>query len=87
MDPQELVPVYYPADGIQAHAIKQALDAAQIACHIEGENQASWVGGGFMANAGRWRMRLLVRAMDAERARRMIEDGIWPSAGSPGGAR
>ncbi len=86
MDPLELVPVYYPYDSIQASAIRQSLEDEGIACHIEGELQASWAGGGFLANTGRWRMRLLVPARDAPRAARMIAAGRWPSAGSPRGA-
>jgi len=84
MHDDDLLPVYYPYDSIEASAIKQQLEDEGIPCHIEGENQASWVGGGFMGNAGRWRMRLLVRAGDAERAREIVAAGRWPTSGSPG---
>ena len=83
MNADELVPVYYPYDSIEAHAVKQMLEDQRIPCHIEGEHQASWTGGGFMANAGRWRMRILARATDAVRAKSLITSGIWPTAGSP----
>jgi hypothetical protein len=77
MDPEELVPVYVPADALEAEAIRQALTDAGVACHVDGANVASWAVGG-LENTGRWRMRLLVRAADAERARRIIDEGHWP---------
>jgi hypothetical protein len=78
-DPQALVPLYWPEDYLQADAIRQALQGESIPCHLDGENQASWVGAGPIGNTGRWRMRLLVRAMDLERARQLIEEGEWPT--------
>ena len=36
-------------------------------------------GGGPFGNAGRWRMRLLVRASDLDRAKHIIETGDWPT--------
>jgi hypothetical protein len=82
----EFVPVYCPYDTIEAYLIKQALEDEGIYTHLEGELQASLAGGGFMSNAGRWRMRLLVRADDAERARAVITARKWPTSGSPSGA-
>ena len=79
MDATELVPVYWPADYLQADAIRQTLQAQGIPCHLEGENQASWAGSGLFGNTGRWRMRLLVRAVDLDRAKQIIEDGDWPT--------
>ena len=79
MDSNELVPLYWPADYLQGDAIRQALQGESIPCHLEGENQASWAGGGPFGNTGRWRMRLLVRASDLERARKIIEEGKWPT--------
>lgn len=81
MDADEVVPVYIPLDHIEAAAIRQALDDEGIWSHLEGEQQASWIGGGFWGNTGRWRMRLLVRSADADRAKEIIETGSWPRAG------
>jgi hypothetical protein len=81
MDPDDVVPVYIPVDQIEAAAIRQALKNEGIWSHLEGEQQSSWVGGGFWGNAGRWRMRLLVRAADAVRVKEIIETGSWPTAG------
>ncbi len=79
MDPQELVPIFWPEDYLQADAIRQTLVAENIPCLLEGENLASWAGGGFIGNAGRWRMRLMVRSADADRARQIIEQHDWPT--------
>jgi hypothetical protein len=81
MDADEVVPVYTPLDQIEAAAIRQALDDHGIWSHLEGEHQSAWTGGGMFGNAGRWRMRLLVRAADVPRAKEIIEGGSWPTAG------
>ncbi len=78
MDPDSLVPIYWPADHLEADAIRQALEAEDIPCHIDGENLAGLASSGFFGSAGRWRMRLLVRARDADEARSIIESGDWP---------
>lgn len=85
MNADELVPVYYPYDNIEAHAVKQMLEDDRIPCHIEGEHQASWAGGGSIVNASRRSMRILVRTANAERAKTLITAGIWPTAGAPSG--
>ena len=78
MDEDDLTAVYWPADYLEADAIRQALTAKGISCHIDGENLASWGGAGPFGNAGRCRMRVLVRAADAERARAIIKSQDWP---------
>ncbi len=84
MKTQELVPIYFPEDHLEADAIRQALTDEDIPCHIERENQAALAGSSFMSNTGRWRMRLLVKASDANRARYLIENTQWPTFGLPG---
>jgi len=81
MDQDELKPVYCPVDQLEASSIQQALTDQGIPSHLEGENQAAWTGGGFIGNTGRWRMRLLVRVRDLEKAREIIENGAWPTSG------
>ena len=81
MDADDVVPVHAPVDQIEAAAIRQALDDHGIWSHLEGEHQATWAGGGMFGNAGRWRMRLLVRAADVSRVKEIIENGSWPTAG------
>lgn len=79
MDPNELVPLYWPADFLQADAIRQTLEAEGVPCHIDGENLACLEGGGPFGNTARWRMRLMVRGVDLERAREILESGDWPT--------
>lgn len=79
MGSDDLVPLYWPEDYLQADMIRQTLQAKGIPCHLEGENQASWAGGGPLGNTGRWRMRLLVRAANLDRAKQLIEEGQWPT--------
>ena len=76
MDADSLVPIYWPTDHMEADAIRQALEAEDIPCHIDGENLAGLASSGFFGSAGR--MRLLVRARDADEARAIIENGDWP---------
>lgn len=80
-DPDEVVAVYWPLDHLEADAIRQALAAEGIWSHLEGEMQASWESSGAFGNAGRWRMRLVVRAANADRARQLIGAGSWPRFG------
>ena len=81
MDADEVVAVYEPLDQLEASAIQQALEDEGIWSHLEGENQSALAGAGFLGNAGRWRMRLLVRAGDAERVKEIIEGRKWPRSG------
>ena len=73
-----LVPIYCPADLLEGDAIRQALQHEGIACHLDGENVACLVP---FPNIGPIRLRLLVRAPDAERAKTIIEEGEgrWPT--------
>ncbi len=79
MDSDSLVPVYWPEDYLQGDAMRQTLQAEGIPCLLEGENQASWAGSGPFGNAGRCRMRLLARAADLDRVKKIIEEGTWPT--------
>jgi len=76
MDPDSLVPIYWPVDHVEADAIRQALEGKDIPCHIDGENLAGLASNGFFGSAGR--MRLLVRLRDADEARTIVESGDWP---------
>jgi len=78
MDKDEMVPIYWPVDYLEADSIKQALEQKAISCFIEGENIVSCSGCGPFGNVGRWRMRLFVKCKDAERAKDIIEAQEWP---------
>lgn len=65
MEAQDLVPVYTCTNETEAEILRNALHAEGIACEIEGEHQAGL--------AGILAIRLLVRALDADRARRYLE--------------
>ncbi len=77
MTRDELVPIYWPADLLEGDAIGQALQSEGIACHLEGENPVAGYPDIGRAN----RMRLLVQSKDAERAKRIIDEGEgqWPT--------
>ena len=61
-EPGALVAIYWPQDHWQAHAIKDALEASGISCHIDGENLAALAGSGWFGNLGRCRMRIMTQA-------------------------
>jgi hypothetical protein len=65
MEAEDLVSVYTLNDPTQAELIKAALHDEGIACQIDGENQGSF--------SGVLQIAILVRAVDADRARRFIE--------------
>lgn len=65
MDPHELISVNTCTNATEAEVIRAALEAEGIPCQIEGEGQAGL--------AGILKMRLLVRAADADQARDFIE--------------
>jgi hypothetical protein len=77
----DLVSIYWPRDHLEAHAIKEALVAVGIFCHIDGENLAALSGGGWLSGIGRCRMRIMVTAADRQRAQAIIRDNGWPSFG------
>jgi hypothetical protein len=71
MEAQDLVTVYTVSNPIEAEAVRNLLHAEGIACEIGGEAQ-----GGF---AGVLEIGILVRAIDADRARHLIEQHQHPS--------
>jgi hypothetical protein len=79
MDADSLIDVYWPIDFLEADAIRQALNSQGIFVHLDGENQSGQAGGGICGNAGRGRMRLLVKACDADRVMEIINHGSWPN--------
>jgi hypothetical protein len=65
MDKDDLIPVWSVPTAVQAEMIKNFLGGAGIKCAVEGENQGGW--------AGALPIRLLVRAWDAEHAKKLLE--------------
>jgi hypothetical protein len=65
-DPHELVTVYTVQEPTLAELLRQELAAEGIRCEISGENQAGLT--------GLLRIDLLVQAMDADRARRLLSE-------------
>ena len=65
MEPQDLVTIYRTTDPGEAEVIRVALEEDGIRCEVDGSHQ-----GGF---TGTLEMGLLVRAIDADRARKIIE--------------
>ncbi len=65
MDQDELVTVYTLTDPNESEIIKGALHAEGIACELGGEGQAGFT--------GLWEIDVMVRAEDADRARKIIE--------------
>jgi hypothetical protein len=65
MDSEEPVSVYTVTDPTQAELIRNALQEEGIVCEISGETQ-----GGF---TGVFSIDVMVRAIDADRARHIIE--------------
>ena len=78
MDPNALIPIYWPRDYLEASFIKQTLEEECIPCHIDGENITFVSGSGPFGNSGRCRMQLVVRFQDAERTKEIIESTDWP---------
>lgn len=66
MDPNELVSVYTVNEPTLAELIRAELHGEGIACEVGGETQAGF--------SGVLRIDVLVRAKDADRARRFIEE-------------
>jgi len=64
IDPDELVSIYTVNEPTQGELIKAELKTEGIACEVSGENQAGF--------AGVLRIDVLVRARDADRARKFI---------------
>jgi hypothetical protein len=65
MDSEEPVVVYTVTDPTVAELIRNTLQDAGIVCEISGEGQAGF--------SGVFEISILTRAMDADRARRLIE--------------
>lgn len=65
-DPHELVTVYTVQEPTLAELLRQELAAEGIRCEVSGENQAGL--------SGLLRIDLLVQAMDADRARRLLSE-------------
>ena len=64
-DKDELVPVWSVPTPVEAELVKNFLTSAGIKCAVEGANQA-----GFAAAIP---IRIMVRAWDADRAKKMLE--------------
>ncbi len=64
MEAEELTSVYTLTDPNKAEIIKNALVSEGIVCELGGEHQAGF--------AGMFEINVLVRAMDADRARKII---------------
>lgn len=75
MDANELVEVYTTNHLAEAEVLKNALDAEGIACKLDGENQ-----GGFV---GVFDVKILVRAWDEERARKVLAGHAARHGGHP----
>lgn len=65
METNDLVTVYTLNDPNKAEIIKHALMAEGIACELEGESQAGFT--------GLFEIEVVVKAIDADRARKIIE--------------
>lgn len=65
IDPDEIVTVYTVTEPTQAELIRSELETEGIAAEVSGENQAGL--------AGVLRIDILVRARDADRARKFLE--------------
>jgi hypothetical protein len=66
MESQEPFVVYTVTDPTRAELIRNALHEEGIVCEISGESQAGF--------SGVFEIEILTRAIDAERARRIIQD-------------
>lgn len=75
MDANEPVEVYTTNHLAEAEVLKNALDSEGIACELDGENQ-----GGF---SGVFDVRILVRAWDEERARKVLAAHAARRGGHP----
>jgi hypothetical protein len=65
MKADDLVSVYTLTDPNKAEILRVALESEGIACELGGEGQAAFT--------GLWEIDVLVRAIDADRARKIIE--------------
>ena len=65
MEPNAVVTVYTLTDANRAEIIKGALQAEGIHCELEGETQAGFT--------GLWEIEVMVRAEDADQARKIIQ--------------
>lgn len=65
MEPLDSVTVYKVTDPNRAEIIKSALASEGIHCDLGGENQAGFT--------GLWEIEVMVRAIDADRAKKIIE--------------
>ncbi|MBS0207702.1 MAG: DUF2007 domain-containing protein [Planctomycetes bacterium] len=63
----DLVEVFSTSDATEAELLRGALHGEGIKCEVDGESQAGLVGLGMM------KIKLLVRAIDHDRARSYIE--------------
>ena len=80
-DPEAVVPLWSPRDRVEAEAIRQALEAKGIPCHVEGGDPgSSWAGAGVIGTlVGTGEMRLLTQRKFYDEARAFIEGNDWPS--------
>ncbi len=68
MEYNDLESVYLLADPSQAEIIKNYLEGERIRCFIDGEQAATATG------MAAFQVHVMVRAADADRARRLIEE-------------
>jgi hypothetical protein len=66
MESQEPIEVYTVTDPTKAELIRNALQQEGIVCEISGEGQAGF--------SGVFEIQILTRAIDADRARRIINE-------------
>jgi len=65
MDADDLVTIYTLTDPSRAEIIKGSLESDGIRCELGGDGQAGFT--------GLWEIDVMVRAEDADRARKIIE--------------
>ena len=68
MRPDELVTIETVSNPVEAQIIRNALNAEGIACQIGNQNQAAFAG------LGALEIEILVRAEDADRARKILRE-------------
>lgn len=65
MDADDLVTIYTMTDSNKAEIVKVALEGEGVRCELGGDGQAGFT--------GLWEIDVMVRAEDADRARKIVE--------------